>query len=196
MAKSKPASSRRTKRASALKRLQPSEAQEVLDSLLKAHPELRKEAEGVARSLIAEVSFEEVAEQVEWALAHLGLDDLGDRAGKHSWGYVGPTEAAWELLQEAIDPFIAELDRQLELGLWRQALETCKGLVLGLYEVRNKQSDGCLGWAPDFAGETAAEALKKWLGGQSGRKKVSFPSSFVDEHVPKWKALIDPVLSG
>ena len=195
MAKRKTAASRRGKSSSALRKLQPAESQEVLEALLKAHPKLRKQAEEIALALISEESCGEIADQVEWDLEHLGLDDLNSRAGNHGLGYVGPGEAAWELLHEAIDPIIADRDRHLELGQRRQALEICKGLVLGLYEVRNKENDGCLGWAPDFTEQTAEEILEKWRG-RGKAKTRSFPRSFVDEHVPEWMGLVDRALSG
>ncbi len=195
MAKRKTAASRRGKSSPVLRKLQPAESQEVLEALLKAHPKLRRQAEEIARSLISDVCFDDIAGQVEWEIEHLDLEDLNSRAGNHGSGYVDPGEAAWELLHEAIDPIIADMDRQLELGLWRQALETCKGLVLGLYAVRNTHNDGCLGWAPDFAEQTAEEILEKWRG-RGKAKRRSFPRSFVDEHVPEWKALVDRVLSG
>ncbi len=184
-------------RTSALEKLQPLEAQKVLHAVLKVHPELRREAEEIARSLVSDVSFEAIAENVEWDLESLDLDDLNSRAGKHRWGYVGPTEAAWELLHEAIDPTIAEMQRQLDLGLERGALETCKGLVLGLYGVRKTKNDGCLGWAPDFTWDTAAEILKKWHegSGNKSKKELVFPRSFIDQHIPEWNSLVDRVLA-
>ncbi|MCH8242359.1 MAG: hypothetical protein IH897_07095 [Planctomycetes bacterium] len=100
----------------------------------------------------------------------MGLDELGSRAGKHSWGYTSPTEAAWELLEERVSPFIEDMKRQLELGLDAEALEMCKGVVLGLYRVRNEQGDDVLQWAPDFPAETAAHAVTTWRNG--GYKKT------------------------
>lgn len=179
--------------ASALDKLRPAESDEVLRALVEAHPELRNEAEEIARSLISDVSFEEIAEEVEWELASRDLDDLNARAGNTRWGYVDPTEAAWEILHEAIDPVIDEMQRHLALGLRREALETCKGLVLGLYGVRGKAGDSCLGSAPDFTRQTAQEILEKWSEG--GGKKKSFPRSFMDQHVPEWRDLLDRVPS-
>jgi hypothetical protein len=168
--------------------LQPAEAQEVLRSLLKAHPKLRGEAEDLAKSMISGVSSEAIAEEVEGELEALDLEDLSSRAGKHPWGYVDPTDAAWELLQEAIDPIIDEMERQRDLGLGREALETCKGLLLGLYRVRNKKNDSCLGWAPDFPAQSAGEVLRKWSE-RGGKSRAAFPRSFVDQHVPEWRTL-------
>ncbi|MBN1420699.1 MAG: hypothetical protein JXP34_18145 [Planctomycetes bacterium] len=188
----KKAAGRRPKKRkpSALDRLEPGEAQGVLEAILKEHPHLRERAEEIARSVIGDVSFEDVAGEVEWALTSLDLDDLNSRAGRHSWGYVGPGEAAWELLQEAIDPIIQDMDRQMDLGLAREARESCKGLLLGLYTVRKCKGDGCLAWAPDFPAQTAGEILEKWGAGREGRKKARrLPRSFLAKHLAAWSDL-------
>ena len=192
------AGKRSRKKASVLDRLRPEEAQTVLWRLLAAHRELRAEAQQIAKSLLSEVEFEWVADEVEEAVRDLGLDELGSRAGKHSWGYTSPTEAAWELLEERVSPFIEDMKRQLELGLDAEALEMCKGVVLGLYRVRNEQGDDVLEWAPDFPAETAAHAVTTWRNGgykkttgRGHRKQRVFPPDSVKEFVPEWEDLID-----
>lgn len=188
---------RSRKKASVLDRLRPEEAQAVLWRLLAAHRELRSEARQIAKSLLSEVAFEWVADEVEETARDLGLDELGGRAGKHSWGYTEPGEAAWELLEERVSPFIEDMKRQSELGLDAGALEMCKGVVLGLYRVRNEQGDDVLQWAPDFPAETAAHAVAAWRGGdkktaaRGHRKQRVFPPDFVKEFVPEWEDLID-----
>ncbi len=185
------------RKPSALEKLQPAESDEVLRALLKAHPGLRKEAEEIARSLISDVSFEGIAEEVEWELESHDLDEMNSRAGKTRWGYTDPTDAAHEILHEAIDPMIEEMQRHLELGLGREALETCKGLVLGLYGVRDKKNDGCLGWAPDFCWQTAEEVLGKWSKGIRGKGTKGSRTrlrSFLVELAPEWSSMFDRVL--
>lgn len=129
-----------------LDRLNPREAATVLRRLLAAHPDLVAEAEQIAISLLGEVSFESVAGEVEYAVSSLDLDDLNSRAGSHAWGYTEPSEAAWELLEEAVAPFLEDMQRQIELGLETEALEICKGVVLGLYRLRkDTKGDGLIG---------------------------------------------------
>jgi len=185
------------RKPSALEKLQPGEAQEVLRSLLKAHPTLREEAEEIARSLISDVSFEGIAEEVEWELESHDLDELNSRAGKTRLAYVDPGDAANEILHEAIDPIIDQMQSRLELGLGREALETCKGLVLGLYDVRKKKNDGCIGWAK-VAEQTAQEVLEKWSRGIRGKgtkgRRTSL-RSFLDDVAPEWGSMFDRVLS-
>jgi len=200
MAKKKQRDTRKRskKKASVLDRLRPEEAQTVLQRLLDAHRELRPEAQQIAKSLLSEVEFEWVADEVEDAVRDVSLDEFGSRAGKHSWGYKEPGEAAWELLEERVSPFIDDLKRQFELGLDAQALEMCKGIVLGLYRVRNEQGGDVLQWAPDFPAETAAQAVATWHGaghkktaGRGRRKQRVFPPDFVKAFVPDWQDLID-----
>jgi len=191
---------RSAKKASILDRLRSEEAQAVLRRLLTAHPALRSEARQIAKSLLSEVEFEWVADEVEEAVRDVGLDELGSRAGKHSWGYTEPSEAAWELLEECVSPFIEDMKRQFELALDAEALETCKGVVLGLYRVRNEEGGDVLQWTPDFPAENAAHAIAAWrdggkkkAAGGSRRKQRVFPANFVVESVPEWADLIDRV---
>ncbi len=114
--------SRRVGRPLLLERLKPAEAEAVLHRLLEAHPDRRSEAERIARSLLHETGFEAVAAEVEEAVRALGLEDLNDRTGRHEWGYVEPTEAAWELLEETVEPFVDDIKRHIELGLEAEAL--------------------------------------------------------------------------
>ncbi len=197
---------------------EPEEAARVLHRLLDAHPELVCEADGIARALLGEVSFEDIADEVEAAVEAPDLDDLGSRAGRHSWGYTHPTEAAWELLEEAVEPFVEDMKRLAALGLEAEALEICKGIVLGLYRARGETGHDVLEWAEDFPAEAAAGALDDWNAGRSrrrGRKLArrggrgsrksrasspdrngpdvtgrAFPQDFVDEFVPEWADLV------
>jgi hypothetical protein len=182
-----------------LERLKPEEAAGVLRDLLEVHPELASEAEGMARSLLHQVDYEDIAAEIEDEIRALDYEDLNARAGRHEWGYVEPTEAAWEILEEALEPFREDMKRHLELGLETEALEICKGLVLGCHRLSERAGGDVLGWAPDFPGEAAGHALEVWYSGSDdpkngkGRKKrPPLPADFL-QLVPKWISLIERV---
>ena len=82
---------RSPKHASALERLEPGEAQAVLARLLAAHPDLQAEAEQTARSLLGEVTFENVADDVEQGLRSLG--PLGELVAQRRGLHHGPRSA-------------------------------------------------------------------------------------------------------
>lgn len=196
---------RRTgRRASILERLDAEEARDVLRLLLAAHPDLGAEAETIARVRLEGVRFEMTADEVLEAVRGHGLGDLNGRAGRHEWGYVEPTEAAWEILEETVEPFVADMKRRLELGLEADALEICKGVVLGLYRVENAKGGDLLRYAPDFPADAAGDAIATWRRGRGTKKPAggrrrpdgpAFPRDFVDRFVPDWGAMIARISS-
>ena len=76
-----------------LERLKPDEAAGVLRRLLEANPDLSSEAEEIARSLLHEVEYEDVAAEIENEIRALDYEVLNERAGSHEGGYVEPSEA-------------------------------------------------------------------------------------------------------
>jgi hypothetical protein len=179
-----------------LDKLDDAEAAAVLHKLLDRHRDLRIEAEAVARDVLAGISAFSVADEIEDALLQFDYDDLNGRAGKQSWGYVEPSEAAGELLEEALEPFIDDMKRYLEAGQEEPACQFCQGILLGLYRVRDSEND-LLSWAPDFPGEAASDALKVWRetggsnhGGDPASKRRRLSPDFVREHVPAWDWLV------
>src|SRR5512136_877160 len=87
-----------------LERLKPDEAA-VLRHLLEVHPDLSSEAEEMVRSLLHQVDYEGVAAEIEDEIRALDYEVLNARAGSHALGYVKPSEAAWEILEETVEPF-------------------------------------------------------------------------------------------
>jgi len=146
-----------------MERLSPEEAVAVLHQLLDKHQELRSEAEQFATKLVSSSSIEDIAQDVHDRITSIDLDDLNGRAGAHSWGYVGPDQAAQDLLEEAVEDLVEDMKRKLELGLVSAAEVVCAGVVEGLYQARTVRSDGALGWAPDFPGEEADYVVGEFL---------------------------------
>jgi hypothetical protein len=191
-------------KGSVLEHLKAEEAQDVLRRLIASHPDLGAEAEAIARSNLAEATFGTIADEVHKAVCALDLSDLNGRAGQHEWGYVEPTEAAWEILEETVKPFVEDMKRRIELGLETDALEICKGVVLGLHRVQHDKGDGLIEWAPDFPAEAAGDAIATWLAGSGPRKaarvgprrnRPAFPREFADRFAPEWRDMIDRVVS-
>ena len=177
----------------ALERLKPEEAAGVLRHLLEVHPDLATEAEEMARSLLHQVDYEDVAAEIEDEIRALDYEVLNGRAGSHEWGYVEPSEAAEEILEETVQPYREDMKRHLELGLEAEALEICKGLVLGCYRLSERAGGDVLGWAPDFPGEAAGNALEVWYSGaddpknrqRGGGKRPSLPPDFLSLYSPE-----------
>jgi hypothetical protein len=97
-----------------------------------------------------------VASAVTAALLALDQEDLAANAGRTRYGYVEPTEAAWSLLEAAVEPWLEDIARA-SLGL----LDAVRRLGLGILEAldridqHTRNDDLLVSWAPDFAAETA-----------------------------------------
>ncbi len=173
-----------------LNRLTPTEAHNVLRRLLDKHPELRAEAGQMAADLVTSLSVEEVAEDVLDRVTGVGLDELNSRAGSHSWGYVEPSEAANELLEESIEDLLEDMKRKAELGLAPAAEVLCTGIVCGLYQARKTESDGALGWDPDFPAERAGYTVEELIRACPPAARQAALESLVDllvREAPEWE---------
>ena len=154
----------------------------VLAELLTMHPELRPHAEDAARRLLGEASIEAVAEGVVWALEELPLDALAMRSGRiRGRGYVHETEAAWEILNEAVEPFIADLRRRASLGLGA-AVAVTAGIVAGLYRCRDPEDGTVVAYAgPDSLSELADEVVD-----EANKLGVVLSPDMADQFWPDW----------
>ena len=95
---------------------------------------------------------------------------------------------------------MADIKRQMELGLDVEAREVCMGVLLGLYRIRNTPGDEFLGWAEDFPAEAAADAVGVLAHGsrdgaaRTRRASQRLDEEFVKRHVPEWRDLITHAL--
>ncbi len=191
-AKSRGSTARSKRATKLLAGLLPEEAARVLQLLLERRPELAPDVEEIARATLTSADIETIAQDAAQAVLALDLDDLGGRAGRTSGGYVGPTEAAWELLGEALDPLLGDVERHIELGLEAPAVATCAGIVLGLYRCQqDERTDRLLGWAPDFPAETAAQVVETLARESVARHRRTWrvPAAVLDQ-VPEWQEMI------
>ena len=180
--------SKKPKQESALDRLNPGEIKTVLYSLLKSHPDLAKEANELAVSLVSSTDADSVAADVELLASSVDVEEIYDRSGDHGLGYVDTGEAAWEILDEELQPIFDDLERNIELGFKKPATDICAGIVLGLHAVRNDDSDGAIAWAPDYPEETARRAVSMLMERTKGKTWV-LPKGFI-EQIPDWSKMI------
>lgn len=180
-------SPKRPKRASSvLASLTASERSGVLTAMLVAHPELEGEAERIASERLALVSPEEVAAEVESALVSVPLDDLVARAGRvRSRGYVHETDAAWELIEEAIEPFRVDLERRASLGLTGAATDVAVGVVAGLYRVREPEMGSVLA----YAGGDTPDELASGVMSLAAKLELTIPNDAAMACWPNWADL-------
>lgn len=183
-------------RLGVLERLTPDESGAVLRILLERNQNLRTEAEKIATELVASPSAEDIAEDIFGAVTSIDIDDLNSRAGNTQGGYVEPSEAAWELLEEAVEDVIDDMKRRMELGLTNAALAICCGIVMGLNKAEDVNSDGALGWAPDFPAEEAGHTVTELIRACPVKDRTTVRDRLLadfSQYVPDWSACLGRV---
>jgi len=174
------------RRATALGALSADEKAIVLEHLLRARPDLRDPAEAFAISLMSDEDRSAVAGDVVDALQGHDIEELNGRAGRQPGrGYVDPGEAADEILDEALDPFLADLDRRAKLDLSPAAVELAVGILLGLYQCRDGGSETLLEYSPDYAAERASGVVS-----DCAKLGIELPTVELLDLMPEWTALL------
>ncbi len=176
-----------------LAKMAPSELATVLHILLTKYPDLRSEAESIAVEMVSSPSVEHIAENVLDAVTSLDIDSFHRHAGKQSWGYVEPTEAAWELLGEAVEDIITDMKRRMDLGLHEAAQAICCGVVLGLHKASGVEAEGPLSWSPDFPAEEACHAVAELIGASPAKDRRAVRDRLIEvlgKLVPAWDEMI------
>jgi hypothetical protein len=163
----------------------------LLDDLLAARPDLRVVAEILAARRTASEESEEsaaVADDVEATLRGLDIEELNGRAGPvPGRGYVHPAEAAHEILDEALQPFIDDLQRQSELDMASAAVEVGVGILRGLYGCRHGDPESLLEYSPDYPAARASEVLD-----HCEKLGIDLPIAKLLELMPAWTTVLRP----
>ncbi len=178
--------------ASVLASLTLVEKGELLDHLLTLRPELGEPVEEVARLRLVEANREAVAADVEWAISSHDIDEINGRAGYHPGrGYVGPGEAADEILDEDLQRCLDDLARRAELGLAATATELATGILCGLYACREAGAETLLEYTPDFVVERAGMVIDECV-----KLGVALPVDDLVDLVPEWGGLLHKATAG
>jgi hypothetical protein len=87
----------------------------------------------IAAEVVADVDGSLFAEEVRDAIEAVSTAEVAAHSGRvRGRGYVDPSEAAWELLDAAVTPFVDDVKRLVWLGQRGAAVEVGAGIVRGL----------------------------------------------------------------
>ncbi len=133
-----------------------------------------------AGELLGEVNVAEVAASVKDELESLDVDDIFDKSGARRDGYVDPGEAAFQMFEEALAPFLLDVERYRTLGRPEEASAYCLGILKGIYGF-DKDS-----WAVDAPEEYFGQVVDAWERIYHGRPPPLKMENFVKEHCPDY----------
>jgi len=168
--------------------LSPTDALSILRTLAASDKQLARSIAEIATAHLSEVDPEEVATVLYEELSFLEVEEVWDRAGPKRHGYVDPGEAADEMVEEVIEPYLEEIKKYQELGMNTEANRMCMGLLLGLYRFDHESASEFKDWAPDAPSNFAWVVVDAWKAGAPSRADVKALKAFIEDELGGWGA--------
>jgi len=162
--------------------ISPDDAFNILHTLIKKDNNISLMAEKIANDMLDNVDIEEVADEVYTHLECLCVEDVWGSSGAQSdGGYVEPCEAAWEIFENQLEPYVANIKKYHELHKFKQGKHYCMGVLKGIHLYDTKSSDEFKDWAVDAPGEYFATVLNDWKKNCKSKKDLEEMDAFVED---------------
>ena len=166
-------------------KISPNEALKILRQITKTDKNLKKKIIELAEDLFRDVDVEEICEAVFDALDGIDVHELWDRAGPKTDAYTSPEDMSVEMFEEALEPFVQEMQRLLDLKMHQEAKLYCMGILKGIYQYEEDSGSEFKDWASDVPGESFGYILREW--GKNGNNKDKKEiKSFIKKECPVW----------
>jgi len=140
----------------------------ILKRLAKEDPKVANRIEQIAIEYLSDVDIEDIASQVYFDLDSIEVEEVWNRSGRTRNGYVEPTEMAFQMFEEALDPLIEEMKKYKKLLMFAEAKNYCIGILKGICRFENESSSEYIDWAVDAPAEYFGQVLDEWKKGQKG----------------------------
>jgi hypothetical protein len=175
--------------------LSPEDALTILRQLAARDEKLAGEIAALARNHLSKVDMDKVARTLRHQLELLEPEDVWERAGMTRYGYVDDSEAAFELLQELLEPHLDEVRRRQKAGLYLEAEQICMGLMLAFYEFEYEWTSEFKDWVVDLSLEYACDIARLWRKGSGGRDDSEM-QAFIEAALAQWAPVLVPLVRG
>lgn len=168
--------------------LSSTDALTILRTLAADDEQLARRIAELALANLSEVDPEEIAAGLYEELDALEVEEVWDRAGETRHGYVEPGEAADQMIDEVLEPYLEELKKYQELGLSLEARRQCMGLLLGLYQFEHESTSEFKDWAPGSPLIFAESVVDAWKAGSPNRADIAALKTFIEDELGGWGA--------
>jgi len=173
--------SNHSKKQKIIQSLNPDDAFTVLMLLLKENPDLEDRIYQISMRILTNVDSDDIMLDVYSELNMLDVDDLYNSSGRTRYGYVEPSEEAWNMFQDALEPFIDEMKKYQKRNMPIVAKEFCIGIIKGLRKFENESTSDFKDWAVDAPEESVENVFDEWKTGQPSKEHIDEISQIIKE---------------
>ena len=158
----------------------------ILRHLAEQDAEIAQRIEDVAMRIFSAVDIDSLATEVQGELESLDVEDVWDRSGSTKHGYVDPGDAAWQMFEDALEPFQDQVEKYMQLSMDQEAKLVCMGILKGIYDFHKESPSEYKDWAVDAPGEYFSMILHDWKTSTKTRKALAEMNQFIDKNCPDW----------
>jgi hypothetical protein len=172
------------------------QALDVLQRLAAGKGAVAKAVTVEVKRVLAAVDVEEIANEVFEQLDGIVVQDCWDRAGRHRDGYTAPEEAAVQLIEEELQPFVDQVERYHSMGMTKQEQDYCMGIILGTYRYDKESKSEFKDWCEDVPAECAGCLLDEWRERNRATSATAVMDAFIRQHCPDWAKCMNRATEG
>lgn len=162
------------------------DAYQILQRLANENPVVAKRIEEIAEVSLRGVDIEDVADDVYYDLNSLEVEDVWDNSGSTRDGYVDPTEYAWEMFEEALEPYMEDIKKYQKLSMSVEAKNCCMGILKGIYKFDTESTSEYKDWAVDAPSGIFEQVLDEWKEGQNSPEDIAEVEEYVKDNFSDW----------
>ena len=166
-------------------KISPNEALKILRQIVKTDKKLKKKIIELAEDLFRDVDVDDICETVFNVLDGIDVHELWDRAGPKTEGYTSPEDMSVEMFEEALEPFVQEMQRLLDLKMHQEAKLYCMGILKGIHQYEQDSESEFKDWASDVPGESFGYILREWGKNRNDKDKKEM-KDFIKKEFPAW----------
>lgn len=156
----------------------------ILNILSEEDVKIRERITRIAKEHLSGADFEDIASQVFFDLNAIEVEELWDRSGSTSYGYVEPVEMAFEMFEETIKPFLEELQKLQKLSMHEEAKNYCKGILKGIAQFENESKTEYADWAEDVPRDCCSMVFEEWKKNCKNAKHIKEIKEFIKKIFP------------
>jgi hypothetical protein len=168
-------------------KISPNEALKILRQIAKTDKNLKKKIIELAEELFRDVDVDDICETVFNVLDGIDVHELWDRAGPKTEGYTSPEDMSAEMFEEALEPFVQEMQRLMDLKMHQEAKLYCMGILKGIHQYEEDSESEFKDWASDVPGESFGYILREWGKNRNNKDKKEM-KDFIEKEFPAWSS--------
>lgn len=164
----------------------PEQGLQILQQLAVEDKSLAKKVCDRALELLGDVDTDDLSAEVQSHLELLDVEDVWAQSGSTRDGYVDSGEAAYQMFENQIEPFNAQMKKFMELGMRDWAKRQCMGLLKGIWLFHEDSCTEFQDWAVDAPGEYFDSILSEWWKMSRNKTELKDVLAFVKTQCPEW----------